>query len=75
MAVLLIVHHTTSPALQAMFEAARAGASTDEIEGVDVAVRPALTRRREELLCRKAAITRRPSISQSAAALMTKFVA
>jgi hypothetical protein len=43
MAVLLIVHHTTSPALQAMFEAARAGASTDEIEGVDVAVRPALT--------------------------------
>jgi len=43
MAVLLIVHHTTSPALQAMFEAARAGASTDEIEGVEVAVRPALT--------------------------------
>ena len=43
MAVLLIVHHTTSPALQAMFEAARAGTSTDEIEGVEVAVRPALT--------------------------------
>jgi hypothetical protein len=43
MAVLLIVHHTTSPALQAMFEAARAGASTDEIEGVEVAVRPAPT--------------------------------
>ena len=43
MAVLLIVHHTTSPALQAMFETARAGASTDEIEGVEVAVRPALT--------------------------------
>jgi NAD(P)H-dependent FMN reductase len=43
MAVLLIVHHTTSPALQAMFEAARAGASTDEVEGVEVAVRPALT--------------------------------
>ena len=43
MAVLLIVHHTTSPALQAMFEAARAGASTDEIEGIEVAVRPALT--------------------------------
>jgi NAD(P)H-dependent FMN reductase len=43
MAVLLIVHHTASPALQAMFEAARAGASTDEIEGVEVAVRPALT--------------------------------
>jgi hypothetical protein len=43
MAVLLIVHHTASPALQAMFEATRAGASTDEIEGVEVAVRPALT--------------------------------
>jgi NAD(P)H-dependent FMN reductase len=43
MAVLLIVHHTASPALQAMFEAARAGASTDEIEGVEVAVQPALT--------------------------------
>jgi NAD(P)H-dependent FMN reductase len=43
MAVLLIVHHTTSPALQAMFEAVRAGAATDEIEGVEVAVRPALT--------------------------------
>src|SRR5215467_8060736 len=43
MAVLLIVYHTTSPALQAMFEAVLAGASTDEIEGVEVAVRPALT--------------------------------
>ena len=43
MATLLIVHHTPSPALQAMFEAVVAGASTDEIEGVEVAVRPALT--------------------------------
>jgi len=43
MAALLIVHHTASPALQAMFEAVVAGASTDEIEGVEVAVRPALT--------------------------------
>jgi len=43
MPTLLIVHHTPSPALQAMFEAARSGASTDEIEGVEVAVRPALT--------------------------------
>jgi flavorubredoxin len=40
---LLIVHHTPSPALEAMFEAAAAGARTDEIEGVDVVVRPALT--------------------------------
>src|SRR5208282_4986098 len=43
MPMLLIVHHTPSPALQAMFEAAADGARTDEIEGVDVLVRPALT--------------------------------
>jgi hypothetical protein len=43
MARLLIVHHTASPTLQAMFEAVVAGASTDEIEGVEVAIRPALT--------------------------------
>lgn len=39
---LLIVHHTTSPTLQAMFEAARDGASTDEVEGVEVTCRAAL---------------------------------
>jgi hypothetical protein len=40
---LLVVHHTPSPALQEMFEAAVSGARTDEIEGVEVVVRPALT--------------------------------
>jgi multimeric flavodoxin WrbA len=40
---LLIVHHTPSPAMQAMFEAAASGARTDDVEGVDVVVRPALT--------------------------------
>jgi multimeric flavodoxin WrbA len=40
---LLIVHHAVSPTLQAMYEAVRAGASTDEIEGVEVVTRPALT--------------------------------
>ena len=40
---LLIVHHTPSPALQEMFEAAVSGARTDEIEGVEVVIRPALT--------------------------------
>ncbi|MQA85251.1 MAG: flavodoxin [Streptosporangiales bacterium] len=39
---LLIVHHTASPTLQAMFEAVHSGATTDEIEGVEVVVRPAL---------------------------------
>ncbi|MBX6769831.1 MAG: flavodoxin family protein [Actinomadura rubrobrunea] len=40
---LLIVHHTPSPNLQAMYEAVRAGAGTDEISGVEVVSRPALT--------------------------------
>src|ERR1700745_3297886 len=40
---LLVVHHTPSPALQEMFEAAVSGARTDEIEGVEMVVRPALT--------------------------------
>jgi multimeric flavodoxin WrbA len=39
---LLIVHHTSSPALHAMFEAVMAGATDPAIEGVDVAPRPAL---------------------------------
>ncbi|GAA4861677.1 flavodoxin family protein [Saccharopolyspora cebuensis] len=39
---LLIVHHTPSPNLQAMFEAVVAGATTDEIEGVEVVRRAAL---------------------------------
>jgi multimeric flavodoxin WrbA len=43
MPTLLIIHHTPSPALQTMFEAVADGARTDEVEGVDVLVRPALT--------------------------------
>jgi multimeric flavodoxin WrbA len=39
---LLIVHHTPSPTLQAMYEAVRAGATTDEVGGVEVVARPAL---------------------------------
>ncbi|TDV41477.1 flavodoxin family protein [Actinophytocola oryzae] len=39
---LLIVHHTPSPSMQAMFEAVVAGATTDEIEGVEVVRRAAL---------------------------------
>jgi multimeric flavodoxin WrbA len=40
---LLVVYHTPSPAVQAMFEAAVSGARTDEIDNVEVVVRPALT--------------------------------
>ena len=42
MARLLIVHHTTSPSLDAMFRAAKDGASDPGINGVDVVAKPAL---------------------------------
>jgi multimeric flavodoxin WrbA len=40
---LLVVHHTPSPAMQSMLEAAAAGARTDEVDGVEVALAPALS--------------------------------
>ena len=40
---LLVVHHTSSPALEAMLDAVVAGANDDLIEGVEVLARPALT--------------------------------
>ncbi|WP_405165785.1 flavodoxin family protein [Nocardia sp. NBC_01499] len=42
MAQLLIIHHTPSPHMQAMFEAVVSGATDPEIEGVDVVRRAAL---------------------------------
>jgi NAD(P)H-dependent FMN reductase len=39
---LLIVHHTTSPSLDAMYRAVHDGAHDPAIEGVDVVARPAL---------------------------------
>ncbi|MDX2709358.1 flavodoxin family protein [Streptomyces sp. NBC_00510] len=50
MPTLLIVHHTPSPNLQAMFEAVVAGATTDEIEGVDVVRRAALAATASDVL-------------------------
>jgi len=47
---LLVVHHTPSPVLQEMLEAVLSGARTDEIEGVEVIVRPALTAAVAEVL-------------------------
>jgi multimeric flavodoxin WrbA len=41
--VLLVVHHTTSPALQELLDAVLAGTSAEGIDGVQVRVRPALT--------------------------------
>ena len=43
MAVLLVVHHTPSPATQEMLEVVLSGARDGEIEGVEVVVRPALS--------------------------------
>ncbi|WP_300603021.1 hypothetical protein [Trebonia sp.] len=39
---LLVVHHTASPALQAMLAAVIAGARDPELENIDLAVTPAL---------------------------------
>jgi multimeric flavodoxin WrbA len=43
MTVLLLVHHTPSPALQELLEAATAGSRADGVEGVELRVRPALS--------------------------------
>jgi len=43
MPTLLVVHHTPSPTQQEMFEAAVIGARTDQVDGVEVIIRPALT--------------------------------
>jgi multimeric flavodoxin WrbA len=47
---LLVVHHTTSPSLEEMLTAVLDGARTDEIEGVDVQVRPALSATASDVL-------------------------
>lgn len=48
MATLLVVHHTPSPALQALLEAARAGIAM--VDGVGVVTRPALSASASDLL-------------------------
>lgn len=47
---LLIVHHTPSPALHAMLEAVRAGATDPAIVGVEVDVHPALSATASDVL-------------------------
>jgi multimeric flavodoxin WrbA len=39
---LLVVHHTPSPAMEALLEAVLAGARDPELSGIEVTVRPAL---------------------------------
>ena len=47
---LLVVHHTTSPALHSLHEAVMAGATDDRIEGVTVVTRPALSATASDVL-------------------------
>jgi multimeric flavodoxin WrbA len=50
MPVLLVVHHTTSPATQELLEAALSGTRADGIEGVEVEVRAALAATASDVL-------------------------
>jgi multimeric flavodoxin WrbA len=50
MPTLLVIQHTTSPALHAMYDAVLSGATDDRIEGVDVVSRPALTAAASDVL-------------------------
>lgn len=58
---LLIVHHTPSPTLQAMFEAVLAGATNEEIEGVTVVRRAALAATTVDVLAADAVIVGTPA--------------
>ena len=59
MPVLLVVHHTPSPAMQALLEAARAGAAL--VPGVDVVSRPALSAGAVDLLAADAVLLGTPA--------------
>jgi flavorubredoxin len=59
MPVLLVVHHTPSPALQSLLEAARAGAAL--VPGVDVVSRPALSAGAVDLLAADAVLLGTPA--------------
>lgn len=50
MSKLLVVQHTPSPTMQDMLEAVLSGARADEIEGVEVEVRPALSATASDVL-------------------------
>ena len=58
---LLVVHHTSSPTLDAMLEAVLSGAHDDEVVGVDVEVRPALGATASDLLAADAVLLGTPA--------------
>jgi NAD(P)H-dependent FMN reductase len=59
MPVLLVVHHTPSPAMQALLEAARAGAAM--VPDVEVVTRPALSAGAVDLLAADAVLLGTPA--------------
>ena len=61
MARLLVVHHTASPALDAMLEAVLAGARDPEVVGVDVEVKAALGATPTDLLAADAVLLGTPA--------------
>jgi NAD(P)H-dependent FMN reductase len=58
---LLLVHHTTSPSLQVLFDAAHNGTTDDAIEGVDVVVRAALNASAADVLAADAYLLGTPA--------------
>ncbi len=50
MSQLLVVHHSPTPSVRALLDAILDGAGDDEIEGVEVVVRPALEASADEVL-------------------------
>lgn len=58
---MLIVHHTPSPAVQELLEAARSGAVLPELPPLDVAIEPALSATASDLLAATAVLLITPA--------------
>ena len=61
MPTLLVIHHTTSPALDAMLDAVLNGTRADGVDGVDVMVRPALAATASDVLTADAVLLGTPA--------------
>jgi multimeric flavodoxin WrbA len=58
---LLLVHHTPSPAMQALLEAALSGAVVDELSGLEVTTRAALSAGAADVLAADAVLLATPA--------------
>ncbi|HEY3736104.1 MAG TPA: NAD(P)H-dependent oxidoreductase [Jatrophihabitans sp.] len=61
MPMLLVVHHTTSPATQELLEAALAGTKAEGLDSVEVVVRPALAATVSDVLAADAFVLGTPA--------------